>query len=151
MKYVIQLGYASMLLSCPVYATTCLEMAAEHYQIRQDILSAVLLQEGGRTGMISHNRNGSYDMGPMQINSIWLPKLQLRGVTEHDIIFDYCTNILVGAWILQGELHAAPHINTAEFWQAVGRYHSRTAYQNTKYAIQVWHKAKLIQLTKPSP
>ena len=96
------------------------------------------------------NTNGSYDMGPMQINSSWLPELQRRGISEHAVTYDYCTNILVGAWILARELQGAgaPRINTAEYWQAVGRYNSHTPYFNSRYAVRIWHQAKYLQLSR---
>ena len=128
----------------------CLDLAAQHYNIHKEILNAVLAVEGGRTGMRKRNNNGSYDMGPMQINSTWLPELRRRGINEYDVTYDYCTNILVGAWILAHELQGAgtPRINTAEYWQAVGRYNSRTPYFNARYAVRVWHQAKYAQLSK---
>lgn len=131
-------------------AGACLDMAAQHYNIRKDVLSAVLAVEGGSTGMKKRNSNGSYDMGPMQINSIWLPELKRRGISEHAVTHDYCTNILVGAWILAGELqrNGAPRVNTAEYWHAVGSYNSRTPYFNSRYAVRVWRQAKYMQLSR---
>ncbi len=140
--------------TAPVYAgqeaSACLDMAAQHYNIRKEILDAVLAVEGGRTGMKTLNNNGSYDMGPMQINSSWLPELRRRGISEYDVTHDYCTNILVGAWILAREMQRAggPQMNTAEYWQAVGRYNSLTPYFNSRYAVRVWHQAKYMQLSR---
>lgn len=129
---------------------SCLDMAAQHYGLDKNILNAVLAVEGGRTGMQQSNTNGSYDMGPMQINSSWLPVLQQRGISEDAVTNDYCTNILVGAWILSNELRRAgdPRINTPEYWQAIGRYHSSTPYFNSLYAVRVWYKAKHRQLAR---
>ena len=153
-----KLRLVALLLACActasVYAAqeanACIDMAAQHYDVRKDILSAVLAVEGGRTGMRTRNSNGSYDMGPMQINSTWLPELRRRGISEYDVTHDYCTNILVGAWILARELQRAggPQMNTAEYWQAVGRYNSRTPYFNSRYAVRVWHQAKYSQFSR---
>ncbi len=131
-------------------ASACLGVAAQHYNIHKEILDAVLAVEGGSPGMKKRNKNGSYDMGPMQINSIWLPELRRRGISEYDVTYDACTNILVGAWILANELQRAgtPPINTAEYWQAVGSYNSRTPYFNSVYAVRVWHRAKQMQLSR---
>lgn len=151
-------AFAAMLLAfaCTAYASAepeasaCIDLAAQHYNIRRDVLGAVLAVEGGSLGMKKRNRNGSYDMGPMQINSVWLPELKRRGISEHAVTNDYCTNILVGAWILAGELqrNGAPRINTAEYWQAVGSYNSRTPYFNSRYAVRVWRHAKYMQLSR---
>lgn len=128
-------------------ASTCLAVAAQHYGLRHDILSAVLAVEGGRVGLKKKNTNGSYDMGPMQINSIWLPELKRRGISEEDVVNDYCTNIMVGAWILARVFKESgfPQMNTADFWEAVGRYNSRTPKYNAQYAVRVWRQAKRMQ------
>jgi len=128
----------------------CLDLAAQNYNIRKEILYAVLAVEGGSPGLKKRNNNGSYDMGPMQINSSWLPELRRRGISEYEVTSDYCTNVLVGAWILAQELQraGAPQMNTAEYWQAVGRYNSRTPYFNSRYAVRVWHQAKYMQLSR---
>lgn len=127
--------------------SACLEMAAQNYSIPRVILNAVLSVEGGWPGLRKYNANGSYDMGPMQVNSIWLPELARRGISESAVTHDYCTNILVGAWILGRELKRinAP-VNTPEFWKAVGNYNSRTPQFNARYAVRVWRQAKYAQL-----
>ena len=148
---------ALLALSCatPVYAepapSACLEMAAQNYSIPRVILDAVLSVEGGWPGLRKYNTNGSYDMGPMQVNSSWLPELGRRGISEYAVTHDYCTNILVGAWILGRELKRvnAP-INTPEFWKAVGNYNSRTPHFNARYAVRVWRQAKYAQLSSTS-
>lgn len=130
-------------------ASVCLDMAAQHFNIPAQILSAVLSVEGGAPGLRKRNANGSYDMGPMQINSSWLPELSRRGISEEAVTQDYCTNILVGSWILARELKRSGALfNTAEFWQAVGRYNSATPQHNARYAVRVWHRAKYLQLTR---
>jgi soluble lytic murein transglycosylase-like protein len=128
----------------------CIDMAAQHYNIHKEILNAILSVEGGRTGMKKRNSNGSYDMGPMQINSSWLPELRRRGISEYEVANDYCTNILVGTWILARELRRAgiPPINTGEFWQTIGRYNSRDPYFSSRYAVRVWHQARYMQLSR---
>lgn len=125
----------------------CVLAAAEHYGIDRRILQGVLKAEGGWPGLRQRNSNGTYDMGPMQINSIWLPRLQQLGLTESAVVNDVCTNVSVGSWILARELKrsgASP--NTAAYWQAVGRYHSATPHHNVSYAHRVWQHAKLIQV-----
>ena len=124
-------------------ASACLDLAAQHYGLQKEILSAVLSVEGGREGLRKYNANGSYDMGPMQVNSSWLPELRQRGISENAVTNDYCTNVLVGAWILARELKRAnAPMNTPEFWQAVGNYNSRTPHYNVRYAVRVWRQAK---------
>lgn len=133
-------------LAFPAYGLTaenCVQEAAARYGVDVRLVEAVLRVEGGRVGLRKANANGTYDLGPMQINTLWLPKLRARGVDEHPLIWDYCANVTVGTWILARELKAvgAPP-DTPEFWQSVGRYHSRTSARNARYAVNVWYQAK---------
>ncbi len=150
-----RLAYAvlpAMVCAAPALAaptrTECMDMAARNSMIPRNILDAVLSVEGGRPGLRKYNANGSYDMGPMQVNSVWLPELGRRGISEYAVTNDFCTNILVGAWILGRELKRAnARGNTPEFWQAVGNYNSHTPNYNARYAVRVWRQAKYAQIT----
>jgi len=54
---------------------------------------------------INVNKNGSTDIGIMQINTIHLPVLKTKfGVTRNDL-FDPNTNIHIGAWVLSNCLN----------------------------------------------
>lgn len=116
----------------------CVIQAARFYHIPVTLLSAVLRTEGGRVGEIHENDNGSYDMGPAQINSIWLPVLAKSGISRAMVINDRCLNIFVGAWILGQSLAGANSQNPGEFWQHVGDYNSHTPFWNHQYALKVW-------------
>lgn len=48
------------------------------------------------------NKNGTVDMGLMQINSAWLPDLKRYGLTDPAQLYDPIYNIFVGTWILRG-------------------------------------------------
>jgi hypothetical protein len=50
---------------------------------------------------LAKNRNGSLDIGLMQINSVHLPFLKKYGI-EKDDLFNPKINIHVGAWVLRG-------------------------------------------------
>lgn len=63
-------------------------------------------------------RTGSEDIGLMQINSRWLPRLQAFGIQREDL-FRPCTSIEVGAWILRDLFER--HGNS---WEAVGAYNA---------------------------
>ena len=67
----------------------------------------------------------------MQINSSWLPTLASHGINEHHL-FDACTSIHVGAWILAGNVSRLGYT-----WEAVGAYNARSAPLRRAYAHKV--------------
>lgn len=117
---------------------SCVIKAAHFYHIPVVLLKAVLRTEGGHVGQIHENANGSYDMGPAQINSIWLPVLAQYGITRAMILNDGCLNISIGAWILAQAMAGGSPQNPAEFWRHVGDYNSHTPLWNQRYALKVW-------------
>ena len=50
----------------------CIEAAAHVYRVPPAILVVLLRVEGGSLGAVSTNTNGTVDIGPMQVNSIWV-------------------------------------------------------------------------------
>ena len=99
----------------------CIVTAAHRYNIPVDGLLSILLTEGGRPGMASPNENGTFDLGVMQVNTVWLkPKSPLYGyVTADALKNDLCVNIHAAAWILASQM-----IRAGDIWRGVGRYHS---------------------------
>ncbi len=78
------------------------------------------------------NTNGSYDIGCMGINSSWLPRLHADfGITEVEL-YDTCTNINVGAWILARNVRAY-----GNHWRAVGAYNARSESKRIAYAWKI--------------
>lgn len=118
----------------------CLMQAAALQQVPPAILVGILRVEGGQVGLESPNRNGSFDLGPMQVNDrVWVPVVarahfggdQLRArqaLRDHG-----CYNMHVGAWIYRRALDRSGG-NHAE---AVGRYHSTTPGPKQRYQDRV--------------
>ncbi len=115
----------------------CLMLASQTYSVPPAVLVGIYKVEGGKIGQEVRNTNGSYDLGPMQINTIWMPELSKKwGVSENTakkwVRDDACTNVGVAAWILKG------HINeTRSLSQAIAHYHSRTPRHGSKYKKKV--------------
>ncbi len=124
---------AAMLCASAVQpAQACWEEAATRYQVSSQLLHAIARTESALNPQaVGRNRNGSRDIGLMQINSWWLPKLAQYGIHEQDL-FDPCTSIHVGAWILAQNV--ARHGYT---WEAVGAYNATTPALRAAYITRV--------------
>lgn len=110
---------------------SCINRAAVEFHVPATLIVSVLSIERGATGTISRNKNGTYDMGPMQINSSWLPTLKKYSYSANDIIYDACKNVYVGAWILANNIS-----KSNELWKGVGNYHSHQSSLNYNYSIK---------------
>ena len=110
----------------------CVNAAAARYDVDAQLLWAIKKVESGNeiTPAIRHNKNGSQDFGPMQVNSIWLPQLKRYGITKQHLMKP-CTNIHVGAWIL------ASRIQRFGVIEGIGRYHSTTPHLKLAYIRRV--------------
>ncbi|MFT3741215.1 MAG: lytic transglycosylase domain-containing protein [Gammaproteobacteria bacterium] len=114
----------------------CINQAAVTYYVPAQVIISVLNVEGGRAGTASLNRNGTFDYGPMQINSKWLPKIAPYGYTREQIQYDPCVNVMVGAWILSTKI--ADSVQTqGGYWHGVAGYHSLTPTLNDTYQTKV--------------
>jgi hypothetical protein len=115
----------------------CVAYTAASFELPADLILAILKTEGGRVGMESRNVNGTFDIGPMQINTTWLPVLKIHGITREALRDDGCLNVWVGGWILKSAMSSA-----SMWWRGVGRYHSSTMRAgrdlNGAYAQRVW-------------
>ncbi len=115
----------------------CLMLASQTYSVPPAVLVGIYKAEGGKIGQEVANTNGSFDLGPMQINTLWLPELADKwGVNQNTarkwVRDDACTNVGVAAWILKSHLE-----ETGSLSQAIAQYHSRTPIHGNKYKARV--------------
>lgn len=112
---------------------SCFEEAATNFRVPKKVLIAIARVESGfNPYAYHHNTNGSLDVGVMQINSRHIPFLEKHGV-KANMLWDACTNIKVGAWVLAQQIHA--HGST---WRAVGAYNAHDEWKRREYARKVW-------------
>jgi len=123
-------------------SSNCWVDAGTRYQVDPWLLYAIAEQERSLNPLaVNHNnRDKSRDVGIMQINSFWFPKLEKYGLSEQSL-FDPCTNIHVGAWILSQSIQVF-----GNNWRAVGAYNAGTGKNETrenlrqKYAERVYQR-----------
>lgn len=106
----------------PMQASACWDQAAHRYGLASELLYAIARVESGLNPKAVNRshvaRTGSYDIGLMQINSQHLAKLARFGISESHL-YDACTNLHVGAWLLADSF--ARH---GQSWEAVGAYNA---------------------------
>ncbi|EER0880466.1 lytic transglycosylase domain-containing protein [Escherichia coli] len=134
-------------MSAVIPLSICLLAASQANDVSPKLLISVIAVEGGVSGVASINKNGTEDLGIMQINTgTWLKLVSdsfFNGNNEKAYMKlrdDGCFNIYVGAWILG----RAIRMEGGDIWQGVGRYHSVTYRHKQKYIRLVSDKYKSI-------
>jgi len=116
---------------------TCLLMASNTYQVPAAVMIGIMHVEGGHVGQAMLNNNGTYDLGPMQVNSIWMPQLAQAWhvsipVARSWVRDDGCVNVHVAAWILKQKM-----AETGSLYGGIAHYHSATPHLGSAYARKV--------------
>jgi hypothetical protein len=116
----------------------CFLQEARRQSLEPWRLLAVMKVEDGRVGTFRSNTNGSYDIGPMQVNSVHLEDMaKVFGVERSQLAqllaYDGCFNVSVGAWLLRTKTNEVG----GDFWYGIGRYHSKTNEKSTRYILRV--------------
>jgi len=126
----------------PATIRGCILAAANLYREPPAVLLILLNVEGGTLGAVSENTNGTVDIGPMQVNQIWVPAVAARWHASQRAAFlalrdDFCANVEVGAWILRQGLDEA----NGDLWGGVAFYHSHTPAYQRRYLLAVLKQA----------
>lgn len=116
----------------------CFERAAERHHVPAPLLRAIACVESHHDPRaFNRNANGSIDLGVMQINSRWLPTLKQFGI-ERDHLWDLCTNVHVGAWVLAQNMKALGFT-----WRAIGAYNAGLEQTPKKEALRYAYAQKV--------
>ena len=95
-------------------------------------LFAILATEGGKTGEALRNKNGTWDLGGFQVNSVHLNELAAMGISPEAVLRDGRVNAYAAAWLLRKEYR-----RTGNLWRAIGTYHSRTPHRRDAYIRRI--------------
>lgn len=131
---------------------SCILMASNAYDVPAAVMVGIMHVEGGKVGYQSPNTNGSFDLGPMQVNTLWVPQLakvwQVSNRQAHAWLRDDgCANVHVAAWILKQKI-----METGSLYGGISHYHSATPHLGSRYAakvIAVMEKKGLIRHDEP--
>ena len=137
-------------MSIPFVA--CMVAAASLYNLPPRVLPSIQRVEGGQVGLVRFNQNGSADLGPMQVNTIWIRPLAHYAGMRQDVVVtrlinDPCFNIEAAAAIMKVYLTEAH----GDLLVAIGYYHSHTPERGAAYQAKVTAAAGSLfgQRTKP--
>jgi len=114
----------------------CFEEAGDRYGINPYLLYVIAKVESKLNPSALHkNKDGSYDIGLMQINSRWLPVLKRYGISKKDL-FNPCQNVFVGAWVLSQCI--SKFGNT---WKSIDCYNKGSkAKESSKYVWKIYNE-----------
>lgn len=134
-RYLILLS----IVLCADSHADCWTDVETRFDVSRYLLLAIAQHESGlNPHAVNRNKNGSYDIGLMQINTSWLPVLKPYGIGVVELK-NPCVNLNVGAWILANNF-----ILYGKNWRAVGAYNAKTEVKRVHYAQQVSIKLKNI-------
>lgn len=109
-------------------AEQCIVPAANFHGLNPWLLRAVLRVESSlKPHAIGRNKNGTFDIGIGQINSMHLPELRKFGI-EPGHLADACVGTYVSGWFLKKAIFERGYT-----WEGVASYHSRTPEFNIRY------------------
>jgi hypothetical protein len=120
----------------------CIRAASEVHKVPAGVLVLLIDVERGRLGAMSPNKNGTVDIGPMQVNDTWVDKIAERWGVSREAAFlalrdNFCANVEAGAWILQQALTEA----SGNLWEGVAIYHSHNSVLKRDYLRNVYEHA----------
>jgi hypothetical protein len=113
----------------------CFEEAGRVNNISYDLLESIARVESGLNAKALHvNRNGTTDLGLMQINSAWIDPMRLN---REELISNPCYNVMAGAGILRQCIDTHGYT-----WEAVGCYNAKSKGKRVGYSWKIFRELK---------
>ncbi len=111
----------------------CFDEAAREYGLNADLLRGIAcVESNSNPSALNHNRNGTTDLGIMQINSSWIKPL---GLNENELLKNPCYNVKTAARILRKCMDKHGYT-----WEAIGCYNAFSPSARIKYSWKVFDK-----------
>lgn len=127
-----------LLLVClfPAIANAfCFDEAGQKYAISPVLLESIARTESNLDQKATNlNRNGSVDIGLMQVNSFWIRTL---GFDRDRLLNDGCYNTMAGARILRQCIDSYGYT-----WEAVGCYNAASLDKKKSYSWKIFRRLK---------
>lgn len=113
----------------------CIINASVYHRVNSDVLRAILgVESNMKSSVVRQNKNGTFDIGIGQINSVHLKELSKYNIGANELT-DPCIGTFVSAWHLSKQYR-----KWGNTWFAVGAYHSQTPYYNQRYQWLVYNQ-----------
>ena len=113
----------------------CFEEAGKVHNISSELLKSIARVESDfNSKAVNTNRNGSTDLGLMQINSVWVDAMSLN---RDELISNPCYNVMTGANILRQCIDRHGYT-----WEAVGCYNAKSKGKRVGYSWKIFHELK---------
>jgi hypothetical protein len=116
--------------------TQCITDASRFFGIDAELVFTLFDNEGGKVGTFSRNKNGTYDIGPMQINSSNLPEIRghFPSVTWRVLAYDACASFWVGTWWLYRKIVD----RNGNVFEGIADYNSKTLRSGRGISLTSW-------------
>lgn len=116
----------------------CLAMAASFYGLPPRALASIHAVEGGKLGTMHRNTDGSDDLGPMQVNTLWISALARHtGLEPAEVHKRLKTSNCFSATAAAAILNTYLMETRGDLMLAIGYYHSHTPPLNQRYQVKV--------------
>jgi hypothetical protein len=120
----------------------CMALVASLYHLPPRVLPSIHAVEGGGPGTVHRNRDGSEDLGVMQVNTIWIKPLAAYTHLDETtlrtrLVWQPCFNIAAAGAILRNYIDEAH----GDLMLAIGDYHSHTPALGAQYRARVMQAA----------
>jgi len=129
-------GCVFLLIIFPARVETfCFEEAGKVHNVSSDLLKSIAKVESClNSKAVNKNKNGSTDLGLMQINSSWVDAMNLN---RGELISNPCYNVMTGANILRQCIDRHGYT-----WEAVGCYNANSKDKRVGYSWKIFRELK---------